>query len=85
MYLRSKFRVSSITLTIFRPPTPLSPPQNEPSKDLTLIRVKTLATYKKSLTSRRKIMSVPKQLLSDITRIFTGHCPMSGANIQACL
>ena len=29
-------------------------------------------------------MSVVKQLSSDITRFFTGYCPMSGANIQAC-
>ena len=29
-------------------------------------------------------MFVVKQLLSVIARFFAGHCPMSGANIQAC-
>ena len=33
------------------------------------------------LTSRRTNVSVLKQLLLDITRLFAEHCPMSGANI----
>ena len=28
-------------------------------------------------------MSIVKQLSSDITRLFAGHCPMFSANIQA--
>ena len=35
------------------------------------------------LTSRRTTVSVVKQPLSDITRFFAGHCPVSGATIQA--
>ena len=50
---------------------------------LSLRRLK--MTYKKCLTSRRATAAVLKQLSSDITRLFAGHCPMSGANIQARL
>ena len=38
--------------------------------------------YKKKLTSCRTTAPVMKQLLSDITQLFAGHCPISGANIQ---
>ena len=32
--------------------------------------------------SRRTTASVLKQLSSDITRFFSGHCPIPGANIH---
>ena len=49
-----------------------------------LVSFKTSLTYnKKILTSRRTNASVAKQLSSDITQFFAGHCPMCGANIQA--
>lgn len=38
----------------------------------------------KKLTSRQTTLSIVKQLSLCITRFFTGHCLMSGANIQAC-
>ena len=49
-----------------------------------LLSFKTLLTYKKKLTSHRTTVSVVKQFSSDIPRFFDGHCPMPGANIQAC-
>ena len=49
-----------------------------------LLSFKTLVTYIIFLTSQQSTMSVVKRLSSEITRVFSGHCPMSGANIQAC-
>ena len=40
-------------------------------------------TCKFFLTSRRTTVPVVKELLSDITQTFTGHCAMSGAYIHA--
>ena len=37
------------------------------------------------LTSRRTTVSIVRQLSPDITRFFTEHCPISSANIQACM
>ena len=48
-----------------------------------VLSFKMFATYK-ILTSRRKYVSVVKQLLSDITRFFDRHCPMSSSNTQVC-
>ena len=45
-----------------------------------LLSFKTSLTYKKNLTSRRTTVFVVKLLLSDITRVFSGHCPMAGGH-----
>ena len=45
-----------------------------------LLSFKKSVNYKKN--SRQTAVSVVKQLLSDITRSFAGHCPISGANIH---
>ena len=42
-----------------------------------LVSFKTSGTYKKKLTSRWTSVFVMKQLSSDITGFFAGHCPMS--------
>ena len=42
-----------------------------------------LLSSKTSVTLRPATVSVVEQLSSDITRFFAGHCPISGANIQA--
>ena len=49
-----------------------------------LLSFKTLVNLNFFLTSSRKDVSVVRQPLSDITRHFARHCPMSAANIQAC-
>ena len=47
-----------------------------------LLSFETSVAYKNFLlTSRRTTVSVVKQLLSNISRFFARHCPMSGANI----
>ena len=50
-----------------------------------LLSLKTSVTYIKNFTTRRATVSLMTQLLSDITRFFPGHFPMSGANMQASL
>ena len=42
-------------------------------------------TYIFFLTSLRTSVCVVKQYSLDITQFFTGHFPMSGANIQTCI
>ena len=44
---------------------------------------KNSVTYKKKLISCRATVSIVKQHSLDITLFLAGHCPMSGANIQA--
>ena len=43
-----------------------------------------VGNLKKKLTWRRTSVSIVKKISLDITRLFAGDCPMSGANIQAC-
>ena len=50
-----------------------------------LLSFQTSVTHKKLLTSHQTTVSNVKHLSSEITRFFTGFCPMSGANIQVCL
>ena len=45
-----------------------------------LLSFKTLENF---LTSHWATVSIVKQLLSELTRFFARHCPMSGDNIQA--
>ena len=49
-----------------------------------ILSFKTSITYNFFLTLYRTTVSVVKQLSSDVTQFFAGHCPMSGAYIQAC-
>ena len=47
-----------------------------------ILSLKASVAYKKMFTLRRTTLSVVEQPSSDITRLFAGHCPMSGANIR---
>ena len=58
--------------------------RTQSSKGLCLTNASELQLIKKKLTSRRTTVSVVKQPSPNITRFFALHCPMSGANIQAC-
>ena len=74
------------------------PPQNEPLKSIPRLglRFRILKScinkmYIKMFIKRKPrgkkayAVSFAKQLLSDITRFFTGHYPISGGDIQVCI
>ena len=50
-----------------------------------LLSFKVLLTYQFVLISHRTTVSAVKQISSDKTRLFVGHCPMSVANTQSCV
>ena len=49
------------------------------------VSFETWVTHKKKLTSRRKTLSVVKQLSLDITPFYDEHCPMSDANSSSII